>query len=83
MKKKFSLDGFVVRTLTDIRGSVPGRIVILPAGSLAVAHAASNLPENSEIEYWLEPVGDWEPPIRQVAENIGVGVSSDEIERVK
>jgi hypothetical protein len=51
----------------------------LQAGTKAVAHAATNLPNNSAIHYWLTPVGPWPEYLERWAESVGCGAHTDEL----
>jgi len=78
----YEYDRKYVRTTKELAYGNPGERRVLKAGTLATAHAATNLPNNSAIHYWLTPIGDWPECTRRWAEAVGCGARSDELELV-
>ena len=75
----YPLDGHYVKTKKEIHYGNPGERRVLPAGSKAIAEAATNLPHNSAIHYWLLPIGEWPEETRRWAEDVGCGAHEDEL----
>ena len=73
------LHNHYVQTRKAIIYGNPGERRELPAGSKAIAEAATNLPHNSAVHYWLLPIGSWPEDVKQWSASVGCGAHSDEL----
>jgi hypothetical protein len=69
-----------VKVKEDLVYGNPGQRIVLPAGTVAIAEPATNLPDDSHIHYWLTPQGEVSEDLERWAENVGCGVHTDDIE---
>ena len=75
----YPLDGHYVETNCEIVYGNPGERRVLPKGSRAIAEAATNIPANSSVHYWLLRVGTWPEGVEQWSEGVGCGAHTDEL----
>jgi hypothetical protein len=80
-----SLHMQMARTTRETVHGNPGERRVLPANTLIVIIPASNLPPDSRIKYWAHPVEGhpWPSETRAWAEDVGVGLHSDDVAFVK
>ncbi len=75
----------MARTTCETVHGNPGERRSLPAGTLVAIEPASNLPRDSKIKYWAHPVSDhpWPAETEAWAEDVGVGLTAEDVELVK
>src|ERR1035438_8666286 len=75
----------MARTPRETVHGNPGERRILPANTLIVITAASNLPPDSPIKYWAHPVEGhpWPAETKAWAEDVGVGLHAHDVALVK
>ena len=75
----------MARTTRETVHGNPGERRVLPANTLIVVIPASNLPPDSPIKYWAHPVEGhhWPAETEAWAEDVGVGLHSDDVALVK
>ncbi len=74
-----------ITTRETIHGN-PGERRVLPAGKRIRVFPADNLPDDSDIKWWVFPLsGDnsWSADIVAWAEDVGVGLTNEDVKLVE
>jgi len=75
--RKFPHNGRIAVLTTDIHTG-DGFLIRVPAGTRVRLGAATNQPDNSNIEYWIGVLGEIDPKVKAYAAIYGIGVSSSD-----
>ena len=70
------------RTVKETHHGGPCNTVVLPEGTQVRLFPATNVPEDSLVKYWAEPLPGhpWSQELKDVVHTQGVGLYADDVE---